>query len=773
MAQQIKGKQIASQTIIINDGAGNVLMSGVLDTHGHQVYQTAIPTLDQHLTNKAYVDAIAQGVSVHAPVHVVSTEPITLNGTPIIDGHQTVTGCTVLVNGQANAAFNGIYVVGAGAWVRRADADGNPSNEVELGDFVFVQSGTSNGSTGWSLGDTNATGDTITPGTNTQIWYKIAAPGTYSTDGQGITLAGTIFSLELDGDTLTKGDNGLKLNGTLSTVISENTVNISVETSNRIVADATLTSRVSTEEVTRLSGDTSLSTAVANEISNRTAADASLSTAVGGGVAAEASERLAADQSLSTSVANEISNRIVADDTLTSRVSTEEDTRSTNVTSLSTAITSEVSSRASGDLSLSTQISQMSGATLDLSTIMVEGQVLGISGGNLTGVSYTTIVTAEGSTRLAADQSLSTAISTEVSTRTVAVSTEISNRTVADATLTSRISTEEVARLSGDTSLSTAVANEISNRIVADASLSTAVGGGVAAEASERLAADQSLSTAVLTEISDRTDADTSLTSRVSTEEGTRLTNDTSLSTVISTEVSTRTVAVSTEISNRTVADATLTSRVSTEEVTRLSGDTSLSTAVANEVSARTTNDQSLSIAIAALSSGSTAGVTSLSTALSSEISSRAVADTSLTSRVSTEEDTRATNVTSLSTSVANEISNRIVADASLSTEISDLNILTYTQKFTPSTNGSSTERTAVTTGAFVYTGVLEEDSVLVFMNGLAYPFSYDSGEGSVFDIDGEPTTGTAVTLYFSGTNAGFGIETTDQILVKYTTSTL
>ena len=78
---------------------------------------------------------------------------------------------------------------------------------------------------------------------------------------------------------------------------------------------------------------------------------------------------------------------------------------------LSTAISIETSDRISGDTSLSTSISTISGNTFNLDAIMVDGDVLGLVGGELTGVTYSTVVSAEASIRASADTSLSTAIS--------------------------------------------------------------------------------------------------------------------------------------------------------------------------------------------------------------------------------------------------------------------------------------------------------------------------------------------------------------------------
>jgi hypothetical protein len=52
---------------------------------------------------------------------VASTTTLSLAGTPIIDGYQTVVGDRVLAAGQTTASANGVYVVATGGWSRAID----------------------------------------------------------------------------------------------------------------------------------------------------------------------------------------------------------------------------------------------------------------------------------------------------------------------------------------------------------------------------------------------------------------------------------------------------------------------------------------------------------------------------------------------------------------------------------------------------------------------------------------------------------------------------
>ena len=73
---------------------------------------------------------------------------------------------------------------------------------------------------------------------------------------------------------------------------------LSIETSDRISGDTSLSTGLSTETSNRISGDSSLSTALSTETSNRISGDASLSTAL----STEITNRISGDASLSTAI---------------------------------------------------------------------------------------------------------------------------------------------------------------------------------------------------------------------------------------------------------------------------------------------------------------------------------------------------------------------------------------------------------------------------------------------------------------------------------------
>jgi hypothetical protein len=119
-----------------------------------------------------------------APCATAASSNITLSG------EQTIAGVTtdesrVLVYGQSTGADNGIYVSGAGDWVRAPDFDGN--SDVVTGTIVRVHSGTNKGY--YEV----TTSGTITIGTTGIAFAQVTASATgnpSSDDGEALGVAG-------------------------------------------------------------------------------------------------------------------------------------------------------------------------------------------------------------------------------------------------------------------------------------------------------------------------------------------------------------------------------------------------------------------------------------------------------------------------------------------------------------------------------------------------------------------------------------------------------
>ena len=160
-------------------------ISGVATLTSGTIAATPVNPLD--ITNKAYVDAVAQGLDIKASVVASTTANITLSGTQTVDGIALVADDRCLVKNQTAAAENGIYVVAAGAWARSTDM--NTWAQVP-GAFTFIETGTTLGDSGWVC--TSNAGGTI--GVTAINWTQFTGGASYSA-GTGLTLVGSVFSL--------------------------------------------------------------------------------------------------------------------------------------------------------------------------------------------------------------------------------------------------------------------------------------------------------------------------------------------------------------------------------------------------------------------------------------------------------------------------------------------------------------------------------------------------------------------------------------------------
>ena len=164
---------------------------------------TQDPTSALQVTTKQYVDgqiAVVSNTTYHTAVQAATTANLTAtysNGTGGVGATLTNSGAQaafavdsytaslndrILVKDMTTGAYNGVYTVttlGSGStnWVLTRATDfntvGTGPNYIETGAAVFVQGGTLNGSTSWTMTTTG----TITIGTTTLTWAQTSASG--------------------------------------------------------------------------------------------------------------------------------------------------------------------------------------------------------------------------------------------------------------------------------------------------------------------------------------------------------------------------------------------------------------------------------------------------------------------------------------------------------------------------------------------------------------------------------------------------------------------
>jgi hypothetical protein len=172
---------------------------------------TQDPTSALQLATKQYVDAVAEGLHIHASC--AAATPGTLasitggtvtynNGTAgvgatltlsvaltVLDGYTLLNGDRVLIKNEATQANNGIYTWATGGTVLTRATDFDTAVEIASGDFTFIANGTLYANTGWVQID-----QVTIVGTSPIIWVQFSGAGAY-TAGTGLTLTGTQFSI--------------------------------------------------------------------------------------------------------------------------------------------------------------------------------------------------------------------------------------------------------------------------------------------------------------------------------------------------------------------------------------------------------------------------------------------------------------------------------------------------------------------------------------------------------------------------------------------------
>lgn len=184
-----------------------------LSMNSQKIVNVADPTSAQDVVTKAYVDALVQGLSPKEAAKYATTTALpsctyangssgvgatltaNANGALSIDSNSPTTGDRIVVKNQAAGLQNGIYTVtqagSAGTpFILTRATDADQSGDLN-GAYVFVEAGTTNATTGWTISNTS----TITIGTTAITWSQFSGAGTY-TAGTGLQLSGTQFSID-------------------------------------------------------------------------------------------------------------------------------------------------------------------------------------------------------------------------------------------------------------------------------------------------------------------------------------------------------------------------------------------------------------------------------------------------------------------------------------------------------------------------------------------------------------------------------------------------
>jgi hypothetical protein len=208
--------------------AGDVLalaggtMSGAIAMGTNKITGLGTPTDSTDAATKGYVDTAVVGIDWKASVRAATDgnrELAEMENGEVIDGVTLATGDRVLVKNQTDATANGIYVVQAsGAPVRSSDADSG--TEVTANFAVFVEEGTVNADSGFTLTNNGA----ITIGTTALVFTQFTGLGQV-TAGDGLTKTGNTLNvaagtgISITGDAVTN-EGVVSITGTADQVVA-------------------------------------------------------------------------------------------------------------------------------------------------------------------------------------------------------------------------------------------------------------------------------------------------------------------------------------------------------------------------------------------------------------------------------------------------------------------------------------------------------------------------------------------------------------------------
>lgn len=161
------------------------LATSSVDLNNQKITNLTDPTNPQDAANKRYVDAAVVGIdwkpSVRLATTVAGTLATSFANAQTIDGVALVTGDRILIKDQVTGSENGLYTVNAtGAPTRSTDAD--TAEEITASFAVFVEEGTANADSGYTLTNNGS----VVIGTTSLTFTQFTGLGQI-TAGNGLT----------------------------------------------------------------------------------------------------------------------------------------------------------------------------------------------------------------------------------------------------------------------------------------------------------------------------------------------------------------------------------------------------------------------------------------------------------------------------------------------------------------------------------------------------------------------------------------------------------
>ena len=205
---------LVAGALFIQSG-GSVAMTAALNMGSNVINNVSAPVAANDAVTKSYVDAKMGGIGGIHDVRLLSVSNLAaLSGLAAIDSVTPNVGDLILLTAQTTATQNGPWVAAAGAWARPSWwASASVVNE---GQYFMLAEGTTYHDTKWWC--TNV--GTITVDTTATAFLQDASGTSYS-NGTGLTLTGTVFSVNYGTTSTTAAaGNDSRITGALLCLIS-------------------------------------------------------------------------------------------------------------------------------------------------------------------------------------------------------------------------------------------------------------------------------------------------------------------------------------------------------------------------------------------------------------------------------------------------------------------------------------------------------------------------------------------------------------------------
>jgi hypothetical protein len=207
-------KTIATLTNSLSDFS---VPTGNLSAGGFQINNMANGTASTDAATVGQLNNAILGLDIHASVRVASTgsninvASALVTGF-VIDGYTCALGDRVLIKDNTAGSDNGIYVVVASGAAPRA-SDCNTATNYLQGAFCFVEKGTANGGASF----VTSTAGPYVIGTTSISWVTFAGAGVTYGAGSGLTLTGTVFSVNVTGNSIEISSGNLRVKSNATT----------------------------------------------------------------------------------------------------------------------------------------------------------------------------------------------------------------------------------------------------------------------------------------------------------------------------------------------------------------------------------------------------------------------------------------------------------------------------------------------------------------------------------------------------------------------------